>query len=101
MALVGQRCGSADSCLDEGRFQWWSSSRWLVSLGSLSVPRLQARGSILTGFDMEIERGLARIMGIEITFPEIAWEDHVAALAAGTVDTPAGARATEARSLFA
>jgi len=56
---------------------------------------------ILTGFDMEIERGLARIMGIEITFPEIAWEDHVAALAAGTVDIAAGATATEARSLFA
>src|SRR5262249_60002150 len=35
---------------------------------------------ILTGFDVEIERALARIMNVEILLPEIAWEDHLAAL---------------------
>src|SRR4029453_16943359 len=40
----------------------------------------------LTGFDVEIERALARIMSVEILLPEIAWEDHLAALPAGTAD---------------
>jgi ABC-type amino acid transport substrate-binding protein len=48
---------------------------------------------ILTGFDVEIERALARIMSVEIVFPEIAWEDHLTALAAGTADIAAGATA--------
>jgi polar amino acid transport system substrate-binding protein len=56
---------------------------------------------ILTGFDVEIERALARIMSVEIALPEIAWEDHLAALAAGTADIAAGATASEARSLYA
>jgi polar amino acid transport system substrate-binding protein len=56
---------------------------------------------ILTGFDVEIERALARIMSMEITFPEIAWQDHLAALAAGTADIAAGATASEARSRYA
>lgn len=50
--------------------------------------------AILTGFDVEIERALARIMSVEIVFPEIAWEDHLAALAAGTADIAAGATAS-------
>jgi hypothetical protein len=56
---------------------------------------------ILTGFDVEIERALARIMGVEILLPEIAWEDHLAALAAGTGDIAAGATFSEARSRYA
>jgi len=56
---------------------------------------------ILTGFDMEIQRALARIMSVEIALPEIAWKDHLAALAAGTADIAAGATATEARSRYA
>ena len=56
---------------------------------------------ILTGFDVEIERALAGIMSVEIALPEIAWEDHLAALAAGTADIAAGATASEARSLYA
>ena len=51
---------------------------------------------ILTGFDVEIERALARIMGVEIDLPEIAWKDHLQALNAGTVDIAAGATASEA-----
>src|SRR5262249_61314166 len=39
---------------------------------------------ILTGFDVEVERALARIMRVELVLPEIAWENHLAALAAGT-----------------
>ena len=56
---------------------------------------------ILTGFDVEIERALARVMSTEILLPEIAWEDHLAALAAGTADIAAGATATEARGRYA
>jgi len=56
---------------------------------------------ILTGFDVEIERALARIMNVEILLPEIAWEDHLAALVSGTADVAAGATVTEARSHYA
>jgi polar amino acid transport system substrate-binding protein len=56
---------------------------------------------VLTGFDVEIERALARIMGVEIDLPEIAWKDHLAALIAGTADIAAGATASEARGLYA
>ena len=56
---------------------------------------------VLTGFDVEIERALARIMGVEIDLPEIAWKDHLAALMAGTADIAAGATASEARGLYA
>jgi polar amino acid transport system substrate-binding protein len=56
---------------------------------------------ILTGFDVEIERALARVMGVEILLPEIAWEEHLAALAAGTADIAAGATASAARSRYA
>jgi ABC-type amino acid transport substrate-binding protein len=56
---------------------------------------------VLTGFDVEIERALGRIMGVEIDLPEIAWKDHLAALMAGTADIAAGATASEARGLYA
>ena len=32
---------------------------------------------VLTGFDVEIERALARIMAVEIDLPEIAWKNHL------------------------
>jgi polar amino acid transport system substrate-binding protein len=56
---------------------------------------------VLTGFDVEIERALARIMGVEILLPEIAWQDQLAALAAGTADIAAGATASEERNRYA
>src|SRR5262245_28720727 len=56
---------------------------------------------VLTGFDVEIERALARLMSVEILLPEVAWEDHLAALAAGTGDIAAGATFSEARSRYA
>ena len=56
---------------------------------------------ILTGFDVEIERALARILGVEILLPEVAWDEHLAALAAGTADIAAGATANEARRAYA
>jgi polar amino acid transport system substrate-binding protein len=55
----------------------------------------------LTGFDVEIERALARIMGVEIDLPQRAWEEHLAALADGTADIAAGATADKARERFA
>ena len=56
---------------------------------------------ILTGFDVEIERALGRIMSVEILLPEIAWENQLAALSAGTADIAAGATASEPRSRYA
>jgi polar amino acid transport system substrate-binding protein len=56
---------------------------------------------VLTGFDVEIERALERILGVEILLPEIAWNAHLEALAAGTADIAAGATRSEARSAFA
>ena len=55
----------------------------------------------LTGFDVEIERALARIMGVEIDLPQRAWEEHLTALADGTADIAAGATADKARERFA
>jgi polar amino acid transport system substrate-binding protein len=57
--------------------------------------------SILTGFDVEIERALARIMRVEIALPPMTWEEHLAALAAGRADIAAGATASDERSAFA
>jgi polar amino acid transport system substrate-binding protein len=56
---------------------------------------------VLTGFDVEIERALERILGVEILLPETAWKSHLEALAAGTADIAAGATKSEARSAFA
>jgi polar amino acid transport system substrate-binding protein len=56
---------------------------------------------ILTGFDVEIERALARVLGVEILLPEVGWSDHLEALAAGTSDIAAGATASEARRVYA
>jgi polar amino acid transport system substrate-binding protein len=55
----------------------------------------------LTGFDVEIERAIERIMGVELALPQRAWEDHLAALAEGTADIAAGATWSEARSRYA
>ncbi len=56
---------------------------------------------VLTGFDVEIQRALERVMGLDIQLPEMAWQDHLQALAAGTADIAAGATASEARSRYA
>lgn len=56
---------------------------------------------VLTGFDVEIERALARTMGIEIALPRVSWDDHLANLAAGTADIASGATESEARARYA
>jgi len=56
---------------------------------------------VLTGFDVEIERALAHILGVDITLPEIAWDEHLKRIAAGTADIAAGATESEARRAFA
>jgi polar amino acid transport system substrate-binding protein len=56
---------------------------------------------VLTGFDVEIERALAHLVGIDITLPEIPWDDHLKGLASGTADIAAGATQNEARRAFA
>ena len=55
----------------------------------------------LTGFDVEIERALARIMGVELLLPDLAWQEHLAALAAGSADIAAGATYNNERTAFA
>jgi polar amino acid transport system substrate-binding protein len=56
---------------------------------------------VLTGFDVEIERALAHILGVDITLPEIAWDDHLKRLADGDADIAAGATDSEPRRAFA
>jgi polar amino acid transport system substrate-binding protein len=53
---------------------------------------------ILTGFDVEIERALERLLGLEILLPEVAWRDQIAGIAAGTQDIAAGAFYSDARN---
>ncbi|MFZ0126883.1 MAG: transporter substrate-binding domain-containing protein, partial [Xanthobacteraceae bacterium] len=53
---------------------------------------------ILTGFDVEIERALARTMGVELLLPDLAWQEHLAALAAGRADIAAGATYSNERT---
>jgi polar amino acid transport system substrate-binding protein len=55
----------------------------------------------LTGFDVEIERAVARIMGVELLLPEISWDSHLAGLAAGTRDIAAGATYSSERDQYA
>jgi polar amino acid transport system substrate-binding protein len=57
--------------------------------------------SVLTGFDVEIERALARILRVEISLPQMPWEEHLAALADGRADIAAGATASPERETFA
>jgi ABC-type amino acid transport substrate-binding protein len=45
----------------------------------------------LTGFDIEIERAIARLIGIDLIFADMAWEEHLAKVAAGESDLAAGA----------
>jgi len=64
--------------------------------------RENARGNeTLTGFDVEIERAVARVMGIELLLPEISWGSHLAGLAAGTRDIAAGATYSSQRDQLA
>jgi polar amino acid transport system substrate-binding protein len=56
---------------------------------------------ILTGLDVEIERALQHILGMEILLPEIAWQDQLAAVADGTMDIAAGATYSDARNAYA
>jgi len=57
--------------------------------------------AVLTGFDVEIEHALARILGVEILLPETAWNDHLQMLARGTADIAAGATVNDARHAYA
>jgi polar amino acid transport system substrate-binding protein len=56
---------------------------------------------VLTGFDVEIERAIGRILGIEFILADMPWEDHLAALAAGKADIAAGATYSAERDRYA
>jgi polar amino acid transport system substrate-binding protein len=81
---------------DDGRLRgaWYMWDPYQYLDYSRGVP-------ILTGFDIEIQRALARRMGVEIALPHLGWEDHLAALADGKADIAAGATKSEARSRYA
>ncbi len=56
---------------------------------------------VLTGFDVEIERAVARVMGVDLLLPETAWDIHLAGLANGTRDIAAGATYSREREQYA
>jgi polar amino acid transport system substrate-binding protein len=56
---------------------------------------------ILTGFDIEIERALERLIGMEILLPEIPWQDQLTGIADGTIDIAGGAVYSDARNAYA
>jgi polar amino acid transport system substrate-binding protein len=57
--------------------------------------------AVLTGYDIEIERALGRIVGIDIALPEVAWEEQLAAVAAGKADIASGVTFSEERNGYA
>jgi polar amino acid transport system substrate-binding protein len=54
----------------------------------------------LTGFDVEIERAIAQLIGVDLVLPEVAWEEHPAAPAAGNADLAAGATFSGERNRY-
>jgi polar amino acid transport system substrate-binding protein len=56
---------------------------------------------VLTGFDVEIERAVARLLGVDLVLADMAWQEHLAALAAGTADLAAGATYSPERDGYA
>ncbi len=58
-------------------------------------------GAMLTGFDVEIERAIAKILGVDLLLPEMSWEEHLAALADGKADIAAGATYSDERNRYA
>jgi ABC-type amino acid transport substrate-binding protein len=64
--------------------------------------RENARGNeTLTGFDVEIERAVARVMGVELLLPEISWDSHLAGLETGARDIAVGATYSSERDQYA
>jgi polar amino acid transport system substrate-binding protein len=64
--------------------------------------RENGRGNeTLTGFDVEIERAVARVMGVELLLPEISWGSHLAGLQTGANDIAAGATYSPERDQYA
>jgi polar amino acid transport system substrate-binding protein len=56
---------------------------------------------MLTGFDVEIERAVARAMGLDLMLTDMSWDRHLAALAAGNADIAAGATYSPERDRYA
>ncbi len=73
---------------------WYPSDPYQYRLYRYGIP-------ILTGFDVEIERALARVMGVELTLTPQPWADQLAAIAAGKADLAAGATYTPERETYA
>jgi polar amino acid transport system substrate-binding protein len=57
--------------------------------------------AVLTGYDIEIQRALGRILSVDIQLPEVVWEEHLADVAAGKADIAAGVTFSEERNRYA
>jgi polar amino acid transport system substrate-binding protein len=57
--------------------------------------------AVLTGYDIEIQRALGRILSVDIQLPEVVWEEHLADVAAGKADLAAGVTFSEERNRYA
>jgi len=87
-ALLPAGSAAATGQLPADRHRYWHRSR--------ARPIASSRGgwypwAPITGFDVEIQRAVERIMGMELVLPKRDWKDHLAALADGRVDIAAGA----------
>jgi polar amino acid transport system substrate-binding protein len=97
LAAFGLSVGAATAAAEtakilRGGWYPWDPYQYRVYRGGTAV---------LTGFDVEIERAIARILGVELALNEISWEDHLAALAAGKSDIAAGATYSAERDRYA
>jgi polar amino acid transport system substrate-binding protein len=95
LTMLGWSAGAAaaDSTkVLRGGWYPWDPYQYRVSRGGTAM---------LTGFDVEIERAIARVLGVELILNEASWEDHLAAIAAGTSDIAAGATYSGERERYA
>jgi polar amino acid transport system substrate-binding protein len=83
-----------NSSADRLRGAWYSWDPYQYRDYRRDVP-------ILTGFDIEIERALERLIGMEILLPEIPWQEQLTGIADGTMDIAAGAVYSDARNAYA
>jgi polar amino acid transport system substrate-binding protein len=96
LLLIGTAglAGAAPAAADVLRGGWypWDPYQYTESRRGVAV---------LTGFDVEIERAIARLLGVELALADRPWRQHLEALAAGEADIAAGATYSAARNAFA
>ncbi len=91
-AHLGERTAVPERKLLQGGWHPWDPYQYSESRRGVQI---------LTGFDVEIERAVARAMGADLILSDIPWDQHLAALEAGTVDIAAGATYSPRRDRYA